>query len=63
MSRGLFLLFTTAGSAIWNVALITGGRVLGGQLDNAERVIGWLTIAAMVVLVIWYAWRVTRWNR
>jgi membrane protein DedA with SNARE-associated domain len=62
MSRGLFLLFTTAGSAIWNVALITGGRVLGDQLDNAERIIGWLTIASVVLLACWYVWRVTHWT-
>ena len=62
MSRWRFVLFTTAGSAIWNVVLIAGGRLLGSRLENAERIIGWLTIASIVVLICWYAWRVARWK-
>jgi membrane protein DedA with SNARE-associated domain len=62
MPKGRFLLYTAAGSAIWNVVLISGGRFLGDRLDNAEKIIGWLTIASLVVLVIWYLWRVTHWK-
>jgi membrane protein DedA with SNARE-associated domain len=62
MHKGWFLLLTAAGSAIWNVALITGGRLLGNHLDNAEQIIGWLTIASIIVLVCWYVWRVTHWR-
>lgn len=62
MPRWRFVLFTAAGSSIWNVLLITGGRLLGNRLDNAEQIIGWLTIASVVALVCWYAWRVTHWT-
>lgn len=62
MPKGRFLLYTAAGSAIWNVVLISGGRFLGNRLDNAEKIIGWLTIASLVVLVCWYVWRVIHWK-
>ena len=62
MPKGRFLLYTAAGSAIWNVVLISGGRFLGNRLDNAEKIIGWLTIASLVVLVCWYVWRVIQWK-
>lgn len=62
MPKVRFLLYTAAGSAIWNVVLISGGRFLGSRLDNAERIIGWLTIASLVVLVCWYLWRVIHWK-
>lgn len=62
MNKVWFLLLTTAGSAIWNVALITGGRILGDHLANAEQIIGWLTIVSVVALIFWYIWRVTHWR-
>ncbi len=62
MPKGRFLAYTAAGSAIWNVVLISGGRFLGNRLDNAERIIGWLTIASLIVLVCWYVWRVIHWK-
>ncbi len=62
MPRWRFVLFTAAGSAIWNVVLIAGGQFLGSRLDNAERIIGWLTIASVVVLACWYVWRVVHWK-
>ncbi len=63
MPRWRFVLFTAAGSAIWNVVLIAGGQLLGSRLDNAERIIGWLTIASVVVLACWYGWRVAHWKQ
>jgi membrane protein DedA with SNARE-associated domain len=62
MPKGRFLLFTTAGSAIWNAALIKGGELLGQNLKNAEQVIAWLTIAMIVILAGWYLWRVLTWK-
>ena len=62
MPKWRFVLFTTAGSAIWNVLLIMGGQLLGQKLDHAEQIIGWLTIASVVVLAVWYLWRTIRWT-
>jgi len=62
MPKGRFLLFTAAGSTVWNIILVSGGQLLGQRLDNAERIIGWLTIASLIVLVCWYVWRVIRWK-
>jgi len=62
MPRWRVLVSTAAGSAIWNVLLITGGRFPGDRLDNAEQIIGWLTIASVVALVCWYALEVTHWT-
>jgi membrane protein DedA with SNARE-associated domain len=62
MPKGRFILFTTAGSAIWNAALIKGGELLGQNLKNAEQVIAWFTIFTIVVLAAWYLWRVATWK-
>lgn len=55
-----FLLYTTAGSAIWNVALIAAGYVLESQY---ERVQAWLNPVTNVILgaiVVAYIYRVVR---
>ena len=58
-----FVLFTAAGSAVWNVALILAGTWLGSTFAHAEEVIGWATIALFAVAVIWYIYRVVTWER
>lgn len=48
MPLARFVPLTTAGSAIWNAALIGAGYVLGA---NWERVSGWIGRYSRVVLV------------
>lgn len=61
MKMGAFLLYTTAGSVIWNLLLTYGGMLLGenwevilGWLDAYENVVLILLVVLLVVFVIWY---------
>ena len=49
MSLWRFVIFTTAGSAMWNLLLIGGGWILG---DRWEEIRPWLTLYEIVVLVV-----------
>ena len=62
MSVWRFLIFTAAGSAVWNVFLIAGGHWLGTRFEAAEEFIGWMTLAALVLLLIVYIRRVLTWR-
>lgn len=57
-----FLVFTAFGAAIWNAALILGGRWLGHTLERAEHWLAWAGLAMVVATVVWYVWRVLRWR-
>ena len=63
MSLWRFVVFTAAGSAIWNACLILGGHWLGATFQQAEAVIGWLTIATVVLLIALYLYRVLTWRK
>lgn len=63
MNLGVFLLYTTAGTAIWTAALAYAGRVLGQNYDDVGTVIQWATyivIAAFVGSVVWWVIRKRR---
>ncbi|EZP84993.1 putative membrane-associated protein precursor [Novosphingobium resinovorum] len=62
MGHVKFFAFTFVGAAIWNVALILGGKWLGQTLAHAEQWLGWATLAVAVVTVVFYVWRVLRWK-
>ncbi|MGX7952754.1 DedA family protein [Tsuneonella sp. HG249] len=62
MPLGRFLLFTTAGSAIWNALLILGGSVLAQWLSEYEAVMGWVILGLIALAVAGYAWRVATWK-
>ncbi len=49
MRMSKFLIFTTAGSIIWNLLLTYGGILLG---ENWELILGWLDTYEHIVLVI-----------
>ncbi|MFP5333844.1 MAG: DedA family protein [Actinomycetes bacterium] len=66
MPMGQFLLYTTAGSAIWNALLVGGGFWLGTQWRRVERyadLLDLVVIAVLVVLVCWYVVRGVRRRR
>lgn len=50
-----FLVFTTAGSLLWNSVLVGAGVALGSQwsrVDQYAGVLDWVLIAALVLLVV-----------
>lgn len=62
MPLGRFLLYTTAGSAVWNSVLIGAGYFLGTQYGRIQAFIGPVAIAALVAGLGWYLWRVATWK-
>ena len=50
-----FVVLTAIGSAVWNIALIGTGAVLGDQWERVGEYVGvfqWLVIAAVLVLLV-----------
>ncbi len=62
MNHWKFLIFTAAGAAIWNSALILGGRWLSRYLEEAQHWLNWIVIGTIALTVIAYAWRVATWK-
>lgn len=55
-----FTILTAAGSAIWNIALISAGALLGDRWDEVGGVVGifqWLVVVVIVGLVAWFLWK------
>ena len=55
-----FTLATTAGSLVWNVALIGAGALLGDRWESVGDYVGilqWLVVVTIVGLVAWFLWR------
>ena len=49
MSMGPFLLYTTAGTLIWNTLLISAGSILG---ENWAKVVAWMDVYSNVMYVM-----------
>ena len=50
-----FILLTAVGSAVWNIALIGAGAILGDQWERVGEYVGvfqWLVIAAILLLLV-----------
>lgn len=62
MRHWQFLLYTALGSAIWNTGLIFGGLWLGDTFKEADQWISWGTLAAIIIGIVWYIWRVLHWR-
>ncbi len=58
MHIGLFVVATTAGSAVWAAVLACAGYWLGRSFGTIEQWIGWLTVVVIVLLLAWYVQRV-----
>ncbi len=52
MSMVTFLLLTTIGSAVWTAALAYAGRALGSNYEQVEHVIGPVSTAIMVAIIL-----------
>jgi len=58
MNLTSFIVLTALGSAVWNIALIGAGAILGDQWERVGEYISvfqWLVIAAIVLLVLRFA--------
>jgi membrane protein DedA with SNARE-associated domain len=57
MPFGQFLLFTTAGSLIWNSVLIGLGVAAGGFVRDNLKYLDYAVVVGVVVVVGWFLWR------
>jgi membrane protein DedA with SNARE-associated domain len=57
-----FLLWTFAGSAIWNSMLAGAGLLLGSRFQVLEQYIGPFAIATTAAMVLAYLYRVVTWK-
>jgi len=55
-----FLMYTTAGSALWNTALVMAGRALGSQYELVAEYSDYLNYAVISVLAALLGWLVVR---
>ncbi|QJQ32417.1 DedA family protein [Sphingomonas lacunae] len=63
MNRVRFLVYTLAGTTIWNILLIGAGIFLGTRFqEEVDKFVGPLAILTIVAVVGAYAWRVIRWR-
>ena len=62
MSLWRFLVFTFAGSAVWNVLLIEGGRRLAPLIERYEAYASWSIVGLVALMLVWYVWRVITWK-
>ncbi|MCA0145719.1 DedA family protein [Blastococcus sp. LR1] len=57
MPFGQFLLFTTAGSLIWNSVLIGLGVALGDLINEYLQYMDYLVVGAVALVVGWFLWK------
>ncbi len=64
MPIGQFVLYTIAGSGLWNTILIVAGWVLGDQwerVENYTELFQLITVLVVLAAVFWFVY--TRWSR
>jgi membrane protein DedA with SNARE-associated domain len=62
MPRWRFLLWTAAGSAVWNCFLTWCGWYLGANFHALDRFVGPGALAIMLGVLLLYVWRVFTWK-
>ena len=62
MPRAKFLAFTFVGTAVWNVALIMGGRWAADFFETSKVVAEWVVGGMLAVTLIAYVYRVVTWK-
>jgi membrane protein DedA with SNARE-associated domain len=58
-----FLLWSTLGTAVWTAVLATAGWGLGKAFRDIEKVLGPLSTAIIVLIVVAYVWRQLTWRK
>jgi membrane protein DedA with SNARE-associated domain len=62
MGHWRFLIFTFGGTAVWNVLMIQGGKLLAFYLDEMGDWLNWGVIALIVIALATYIHRVMTWR-
>lgn len=62
MNRLKFLVWTAAGTTVWNVLIGGIGYQLGNRIEEIDQYTGPVSVAIIVVLVIVYVWRWVMWK-
>jgi membrane protein DedA with SNARE-associated domain len=58
-----FLIWSTLGTAGWTAVLATAGWGLGMAFEDVEKILGPLSTAIIVLIVLGYVWRQLTWRR
>jgi len=62
MSLSRFLVWSTLGTAGWTALLAGAGWTLGQRYQEVDHYLGPLSTAIIVLLGLWYLWRVFTWK-
>jgi membrane protein DedA with SNARE-associated domain len=62
MRLSTFVIWSTLGTAIWTAGLGMAGYILGRHFPEIDKIIGPLSIAVIVAIVLAYIWRLWRWR-
>lgn len=62
MKHWRFLLFTFAGAAVWNAALIKGGQFLARFLESSALVMDVIVIGGLLLAIFGYLYRFFTWK-
>jgi membrane protein DedA with SNARE-associated domain len=57
-----FVLYTAAGSAVWNTFLVSIGYWLGMNIEQVDQWIAPVVTATVALIVVLYLWRVITWK-
>ena len=58
-----FLIWSTAGTALWSSALAVAGYVLGKQFEDINKILGPLSSAVIALIVLAYVYRQLTWRK
>ncbi|HYI38957.1 MAG TPA: DedA family protein [Allosphingosinicella sp.] len=58
-----FLIWSTLGTVAWTAILATAGWGLGMAFNDVEKILGPLSTAIIVLIVVAYVWRQLTWRR
>jgi membrane protein DedA with SNARE-associated domain len=58
-----FLFWSTIGTAAWTTALAVAGFLLGKQFDDINKILGPLSTAIIVFIILAYVWRQLTWRK
>ena len=58
-----FLFWSTLGTAAWSAMLAAAGYVLGQQFERIDEVLGPISSAIVVAILLFYLWRQATWHR